>query len=197
MDLSVLFSAFLLIFLAEMGDKSQILVMTLAHRYPARPVITGTFAAFALLNLLAVWVGLSLFEWVPQELVLVAAAGMFLFFGYRSWQTTEEDEGEAEGRRGMSALATSFTMIFVAELGDKTQLALIALAAGTGEIWAVFAGGTLALWVVSLIGVLFGATLLRKIPQVLVHRLAALLFVSFGILALAQAVFDVDVDSFI
>jgi hypothetical protein len=69
-------------------------------------------------------------------------------------------------------------MIFVAELGDKTQLAMIALAAGTGEIWSVFAGGTLALWTVSLMGILFGATLLRRIPKHRVHRAAALLFAS-------------------
>ena len=81
-------------------------------------------------------------------------------------------------------------MIFVAELGDKTQLAMIALAAGTGKIWSVFAGGTLALWTVSLIGILFGATLLRKIPKHFVHRAAALLFVTFGVLALGQVVLN-------
>jgi len=195
MDFSILLSAFSLIFLAEMGDKSQILVMTLAHRYPIAPVIAGTFGAFVLLNLLAVWVGLSLFQWLPQEVVLAAAGGLFLFFGYRSWRTTGDDDEETEGKRGMGALVASFTLIFVAELGDKTQLALIALAAGTGEVWSVFIGGTLALWAVSLIGILFGATLLRRVPRVLVHRLAALLFVTFGILALAQLVFDVDLKS--
>jgi putative Ca2+/H+ antiporter (TMEM165/GDT1 family) len=65
---------------------------------------------------------------------------------------------------------------------------MIALAAGTGEIWSVFAGGTLALWTVSLIGVLFGATLLRRIPKHRVHRAAALLFITFGVLALGQVV---------
>jgi putative Ca2+/H+ antiporter (TMEM165/GDT1 family) len=79
-------------------------------------------------------------------------------------------------------------MIFVAELGDKTQLAMIAMAAGTGEIWSVFMGGTLALWTVSLIGILFGATLLRRISKRHVHRAAALMFVIFGVLALGQVV---------
>jgi putative Ca2+/H+ antiporter (TMEM165/GDT1 family) len=83
---------------------------------------------------------------------------------------------------------TSFTLIFVAELGDKTQLAMIALAAGTGDIWAVFAGGTLALWVVSLIGILFGATLLRRIQRRRVHQAAALMFAIFGVMAIGQVV---------
>ena len=193
MDLSVVISAFTLLFLAEMGDKSQLLAMTLAHRYRAAPVIAGTFAAFAVLNLLAILVGQALFEWVPPELMLLAAAGLFMYFGYRSWQDAdgeEEDETDSGPERG--GLVTSFTVIFVAELGDKTQLAMIALVAGTGEIWSVFAGGTLALWTVSLIGILFGATLLRKIPKHWVHRAAALLFVTFGVLALGQVVLNGD-----
>jgi len=187
MDLSVVLSAFSLLFLAEMGGKSQLLAITLAHRYRAGPVIAGTFAAFALLNLLAVFVGQALFEWIPQELMLLAAAGLFLYFGYRSWRDADDGEDEeSDGVPARNAIVTSFTMIFMAELGDKTQLAMIALVAGTGEIWSVFVGGTLALWAVSLIGILFGATVLRKISRHWVHRAAALLFVAFGVLALGQ-----------
>jgi len=70
MDLSVVVSAFSLLFLAEMGDKSQLLAMTLAHRYRPASVIAGTFAAFALLNLLAVLVGQALFEEVLERVPL-------------------------------------------------------------------------------------------------------------------------------
>ncbi len=172
-----------------MGDKSQLLAMTLAHRYRAAPVIAGTFAAFAVLNLLAVWLGQAVFRWVPKELALLAAAGLFLFFAYRTWREAD-DEGydETAGPSARGGLAASFTMIVCAEFGDKTQLAMIALAASTGEIWSVFVGGTLALWTISLIGILLGATLLRRIPRVWVHRVAALLFLSFGVLAITQVV---------
>lgn len=190
-DLSVVLSAFSLLFLAEMGDKSQLLAMTLAHRYRAASVVAGTFGAFAVLNLLAVLVGQVLFELVPQESMLLAAAGLFLYFGYRSWRDADGAEEDASGGGpACGGLATSFTLIFVAELGDKTQLAMIALAAGTGEIWSVFAGGTLALWTVSLIGIVFGATLLRRIPRHRVHRAAALMFGIFGVLALGQVVLN-------
>ena len=121
MDLSVVISSFSLLFLAEMGDKSQLLAMTLAHRYRAASVIGGTFAAFALLNLLSVLVGQALVEFVPQELMLLAAASLFLYFGYRSWQDVDGDEeDESAGGPARGGLATSFTLIFVAELGDKT-----------------------------------------------------------------------------
>jgi putative Ca2+/H+ antiporter (TMEM165/GDT1 family) len=190
MDLSVALSAFMLLFLAEMGDKSQLLVMTLAHRYRPLPVIIGSFAAFAVLNLLAVIVGQALFEWLPQTWMLLAAAGLFLFFGFRSWQDANAREDEAEiAIRGRGGLIQSFSLILVAELGDKTQLAMLALVASTGDLWAVMLGGTLALWGVSLIGVLLGCTLLKRLPTCWVHRAAAILFIAFGLLALSQSIF--------
>jgi len=191
MDLSVALSAFALLFLAEMGDKSQLLVMTLAHRYRAGPVIAGSFAAFAMLNLLAVIVGQALFEWLPQSWLLLAAACLLLFFGVRSWQEANKDEDDAEiPTRARGGFVQSFSLIFVAELGDKTQLAMLGLVASTGDLWAALIGGTLALWSVSLIGVLFGCTLLRRLPTRWVHRAAAILFVAFGLLALWQLVFN-------
>jgi putative Ca2+/H+ antiporter (TMEM165/GDT1 family) len=189
MDVSVILTAFSLLFLAEMGDKSQLLAMTLAHRYRAGQVIAGTFAAFALLNLLAVWVGQALFEWIPQALVLLTAAVLFLYFGWSAWREAECcDEDEVHVIKPNGGFRTSFTMIFVAELGDKTQLAMVALAASTGKIWSVFIGGTLALWAVSLVGILCGATLLRRLPKVWVHRAAAVLFIGFGLLAIGHLI---------
>jgi len=187
MDLSVALSAFALLFVAEMGDKSQLLVMTLAHRYRPTPVILGSFTAFAVLNLLAVVVGQALFDWLPQGWLLLAAAGLFLFFGIRSWQEANQSaEDTAIPVRSRGGFPQSFLLIFVAELGDKTQLAMLALVASTGDPWAVLVGGTLALWSVSLIGILFGCTLLRGLPTHWVQRVAAFLFIGFGLLALAR-----------
>jgi Ca2+/H+ antiporter, TMEM165/GDT1 family len=190
MDYGALLSAFALLFLAEMGDKTQLMAMTLAHRYRLLPVIVGTFAAFALLNLLAVVVGAGLARLIPHDIVLVAAGLLFLVFAWRSWRDGGEAGGEATSIDHRRAWLTSFTLIFVAEFGDKTQLALVALAAQTGAPWSVFTGGTLALWSVSLLGILVGRTLLRRIEPRLVHRAAALLFLVFGLLALGQVVWE-------
>jgi putative Ca2+/H+ antiporter (TMEM165/GDT1 family) len=190
MDYGALLSAFALLFLAEMGDKTQLMAMTLAHRYRVLPVIVGTFAAFALLNLLAVLVGEGLARLIPRDIVLLAAGLLFLLFAWRSWRDAGEEGEKATTIDHRRAWLTSFTLIFVAELGDKTQLALVALAAQTGALWSVFAGGTLALWAVSLLGILVGRTLLRRIEPRLVHRVAALLFLVFGLLALGQVVVD-------
>ena len=190
MDPVIVASSFSLLFLAEMGDKSQLIAMTLACRYRPLPVIVGVLGAFLVLNLLAVAVGGVLFEWVPQRLVLAAAGALFLFFALRSWrdaETSEEDD-KAGTAVGHGALLTSFLMILLAEFGDKTQLAMIGLVAGTGAPGSVLVGGTLALWSVSLVGILLGASLLRRISPVWMHRSAALLFLAFGLLALWNAV---------
>ena len=187
MDYAALVIAFTLLFLAEMGDKTQLMAMTLAHRYRVLPVVIGTFAAFALLNLLAVLVGEGLARIVPRNAVLVVAGLLFLLFAWRSWRDGAEEPTEATTIDHRRAWLTSFTLIFVAELGDKTQLAMVALAAKTGALWSVYIGGTLALWTVSLLGILVGHTLLRRIEPRWVHRAAALLFLVFGLLALGQA----------
>ena len=195
MDPVIILSSFSLLFLAEMGDKSQLIAMTLACRFRPVPVIAGVLGAFLLLNLLAIAVGTALFEWLPQRPLLLAAGALFLFFAYRSWRDAdgaEDIDGAAEAlTRG--ALVTSFAMIFVAELGDKTQLAMIGLAAGSGAPWSVFTGGTLALWAVSLIGILVGASLLRRIAPHWLHRGAAALFLVFGLLAVGQALLGGEV----
>lgn len=192
MDPAAALSAFTLLFLAEMGDKTQLVAMTLAHRYRVRSVIGGVFLAFVVLNALAVLIGQALFDFVPRSVVLLTASALFLYFGYRAWLDAAKAEHDtAATRPGMrSAFAASFLLIFVAELGDKTQLALIALAAGSGEPWATFVGGTAALWSVSLLGIVLGSTLLRRVPGRWMHRAAALLFVLFGLLMLSQALLD-------
>jgi putative Ca2+/H+ antiporter (TMEM165/GDT1 family) len=188
MDYSALLSTFTLLFLAEMGDKTQIMAMTLAHRYRIAPVIFGTFAAFLLLNLLAVLVGEGVSRLLPREVVLVFAGLLFLFFAYRSLNSADESDDDVSATDHRHAWIMSFSLIFAAELGDKTQLAMVALAAQTGALWTVFVGGTLALWSVSLLGILVGRTLLRRISAKWVHRAAALLFFAFGLIAIGSVI---------
>jgi putative Ca2+/H+ antiporter (TMEM165/GDT1 family) len=189
MDLALAGSSFALLLLAEMGDKTQLMTMTLAARYRPLPVAIGVCAAFLVLDLAAVLVGEMLFLYVPEAAVLLVAALLFLWFGWSSWRAADAHEsGAAVATGSRGALLTSFLLILVAELGDKTQLTLLTLAASTGATWSVFAGGTLALWAVSLLGVFVGAALLARVPARLVHRGAGLLFGVSGLLAFWKAV---------
>ncbi|ROR32205.1 TMEM165/GDT1 family protein [Inmirania thermothiophila] len=188
MDPTLALSSFALIFAAEMGDKTQLMAMALAHRYPVRPVLAGVFAAFAVLNALAVLAGAALDRLLPERAVLTAAGLLFLVFAWRTWREAGGDGAERPaGTAARSAFLASFGLILLAELGDKTQLAMVALAAGGGDPAAVFTGGTLALWAVSGLGIAVGGTLLRRLPPGWMHRGAAALFAVFGLAALARA----------
>jgi putative Ca2+/H+ antiporter (TMEM165/GDT1 family) len=183
-----LLAAFGLIFVAELGDKTQIVILTLSARYGFRQVFLGAASAFLLLNALAVSVGVILYELVPESVIKYTVSAIFILFGiYALLPRREKEEGDAEDKkikRKHGPILTAFLLICLMELGDKTQLSLIALTAKYSQpIW-VFIGGTLALWATSLIGALVGMVLGKSIPQVWIHRASGVIFIAFGIINL-------------
>lgn len=188
MDFAVFISTFGIIFLAELGDKTQLTAMALAARYPWKKVFIGIAAAFALLNLGAVLVGNLLFGVFPIFWVKLVSAALFLYFGIAAL-LARHDETEEESSRVLvrGPLLTSFMMILLAELGDKTQLVTISLAAQHDRTFTVFAASTLALWSVSLLGIFVGRQLPRHVPFAVIHRAAGCLFLLFGGAILYQA----------
>ncbi|MBQ0784957.1 MAG: TMEM165/GDT1 family protein [Amphritea sp.] len=186
-QLGSLVGAFLLVFLAEFGDKSQLVCMTLAARYRAFPVLLGAVAAFAVLNLLAVAVGSVAATWFPREVVLSVVALLFLWFGVQSFLTQEDDEEESETLSLKSVFLSALVMIFLAELGDKTQLAVMGLASAEPPV-PVWLGATLALAMTSAIGVIAGRALMRYISIIWLHRVSGLLFIAFGVYAGVEAI---------
>ncbi|MCE1225296.1 MAG: TMEM165/GDT1 family protein [Geobacteraceae bacterium] len=186
MELSTFISTFGLIFLAELGDKTQLTAMALALRYPWKRIFIGIAAAFTVLNLAAVLVGKILFLVLPIFWVTLVSALLFLYFGYSTLKNAcdaEDDDGPPP--TAADAVRTAFLMIFMAELGDKTQLVTASQAAQhsgslTGMI-TVFVASTLALWLVSLIGIFAGKQLVKYIPVCWIHRTAGFMFLVFGI----------------
>lgn len=173
-----------LIALAEVGDKSQLVCMVLAARHGrARPVLFGAAVAFSFLNAAAVLFGTGLAVWLPQVWVLATMAALFAVFGLHSLLHVEADEDEEKVEiSGHGLFVTAFLMIFLAELGDKTQIAVVGLA-GIYPAAAVWLGATVALVLTSTAGVLAGKTVLRLLPVVWLHRLAGLLFLTLSVLA--------------
>jgi putative Ca2+/H+ antiporter (TMEM165/GDT1 family) len=193
MDFTIFFTTFGIIFLAELGDKTQFTAMALAVRFPWGKTFIGIAAAFVLLNLGAVVLGKLLFDFLPLFWIQMLSAGMFLFFGFTTLlgkgfnNKDEETHEKSFGRRG--AIITSFLMIFLAEMGDKTQLVTASLAARHDAPLAVFAGSTLALWSVSLIGIFAGRNLSRFVPLSYIHKMAGSLFIIFGAAIIYQVFF--------
>jgi putative Ca2+/H+ antiporter (TMEM165/GDT1 family) len=181
-------ATFLLIALAEFGDKSQLVCMTLAARHRGLPVVLGAVAAFAILNLLAVLFGAAAAAWLPEWVVTLAVAVLFAVFGISALRYQEEAEDEGvEEKPGHGIFATTFLLIFLAEFGDKTQIAVAGLGSTT-DTAPVWLGATLALSCTSILGVLAGRKFLHKLPLVWIHRISGLFFLALAAYALSRLV---------
>ena len=193
--------------LAELGDKTFFMALILAARHRALDVFLGAFAALAAVTLLSLGVGYGLRELLPALLLPWLAAVLFLGFGAKllleaqgmAADEAEQEEREAEAtvnrveshQRFTTAPAViweSFSLVFIAELGDRTQFATIFLATAPAFSFAGLLAGTLAGHaVVTALAVGAGRWIGRRISEPLLYRLSGGLFLAFGLFALGQA----------
>jgi putative Ca2+/H+ antiporter (TMEM165/GDT1 family) len=173
-----------LVVLAEMGDKTQLLAMALACRFRWQTVMLGVFAATLGNHFLAVVTGTYLTRVIPLYTVQVAASASFILFGF--W-TLRGDTLEGEDTRfNYSPFWTVAVAFFLAEMGDKTQLATVALAAEYKSIIAVWFGTTTGMLIADAIGIGVGIVLGKRIPERLIKWVAALIFIFFGLSGLNE-----------
>ena len=176
-----------IVFLAEMGDKTQLLAMAFATKFRWQTVMLGVFVATALNHLFAVFVGNYLTSIIPLHTIKIAAAASFILFGL--W-TIRGDKLEDEDKRfTFSPFWTVTIAFFLAEMGDKTQLATVALAAEFNTILPVWFGTTAGMLVADGIGIIAGIVLHKKIPEKQIKWFAAMVFIAFGVWGIYEAVF--------
>lgn len=184
---SVALSTFALIALAEIGDKSQFVCMALAARHRHWPVILGAITAFLALNTLAVLFGAGVAAWVPERIMAGLVSLLFAAFGIHALYKQVDDESEdAVEMSGHGIFITTLVLIFVAEFGDKTQIAVAGLA-GSFDPLPVWSGATAALVMVSILGVWAGRTVLQRLPLLWLHRISGAIFLLFAFLAAWRA----------
>ncbi len=197
MDWSALFSTLGLIFVAELGDKTQLAVVTQTCKF-RRPwsVFLGASLALTLVTLIGALGGQLLNQIIPTIWLSRVAALAFVVMGlligreaFRAGQNRASascapDEAAClpQGGWDWKAFSSTLGLLFVAELGDKTQLAVLSMAGKWGAPWAVFAGGALALILVTGIGVVGGQGLCKIIPERILLWISAVAFVVMGIL---------------
>ncbi len=182
-SLSISLSTFALISLAEIGDKSQLVCMTLAARHRHWPVLLGATAAFFILNILAVLFGSGIANWVPEQVTATIVALLFGAFGIHALLSQAEDEPEEVVERpGHGIFFTTLLLILVAEFGDKTQIAVAGLASNLAPL-PVWIGATIALILVSALGVWAGRTILQRLPLHWLHRVSGAFFLVFALIA--------------
>jgi putative Ca2+/H+ antiporter (TMEM165/GDT1 family) len=170
--------------LAEMGDKTQLLAMAFATRYKASTVLWGVFVATLLNHFLAVYLGNYLTNFIPLHYIQIAAAVSFILFGL--WTIRGDVLDNEDKRFNFSPFWTVAIAFFIAEMGDKTQLATVALAAKYQTIIPVWMGTTTGMIIADVIGIVVGIVLGKKIPAAAVKWFAASIFILFGIIGLYQ-----------
>lgn len=177
--------AFGVVALAELGDKSQLVVLAQAGRAPPLRVVLEASAAFALLSAVAVLAGATVARFAPPAIIALASGALFLAFGVLALAAARRPRPDEErpARPG-----GTFVLVLVSELGDKTQLATAALAASTGQALATGLGSWLAESLLAGVAVLAGAWLSRRMAPRRRALASAVLFLALGVATLAWAV---------
>ncbi|WP_213455988.1 TMEM165/GDT1 family protein [Rhizomonospora bruguierae] len=189
--LAALAISFGVIFVAELGDKSQLMALTFATRFRAAPVLIGITAATALVHLVSVGIGYGLGAALPTAWISLLAGLAFVAFGawtLRGDRLTEEEKGRAERTSGSVILAVGGAF-FLAELGDKTMLATITLATQHGW-FGTWIGSTVGMVAADALAILVGRLLGRRLPERVIRYGAAALFFVFGIVLSIDALIE-------
>jgi len=170
--------------LAEMGDKTQLLAMAFATRFRWQTVMGGVLVATMANHLMAAAAGSWLATVVPLATIKIVAAASFIVFGL--W-TIRGDKLEGEDERySFSPFWTVAVAFFIAEMGDKTQLATISLAVKYNAIWSVWMGTTAGMMIADAFGIVVGIVMGKRIPERAVKWGAALIFIAFGVYGLRE-----------
>lgn len=184
-------NAFLLsfgvIFVAELGDKSQLMAMTFAARYRLMVVLAAITAATALVHLFSVLLGAAVGVALPTD-VLSIIAGL-AFFGFAAWtlrgDSLSEEEKAKSAKHTRSVFLSVGVAFFLAELGDKTMLATITLATDHALL-GTWLGSTLGMVAADGLAIGIGHVLGTRLPERVVRIGAAILFVVFGVLLIVD-----------
>ena len=173
--------------LAEIGDKTQLLALLLAARYRKPwPIVAGILVATLLNHAMAGWLGALAASWLTPQVLRWIVAASFIAIALWTLKPDKLDAGEALPARG-AFIATTIAF-FLAEMGDKTQVATVLLAANYPSLWQVVAGTTIGMMLANAPVVALGSRFADRLPLRAARMVAALVFLALGLWA---AVFGV------
>jgi putative Ca2+/H+ antiporter (TMEM165/GDT1 family) len=179
--------SFGVIFVAELGDKSQLMALAFATRYRAVPVLIGITIATAFVHLVSVAIGAGLGAALPTNWITLVAG--LAFFGFAAWtlrgDELSSDEAGRANRSVKSAVVAASAAFFLAELGDKTMLATITLASTDGVL-GVWIGSTVGMVAADALAILVGQQVAKRIPEKVIRYGSAASFVVFGALLVIE-----------
>lgn len=179
--------AALLVVVAEMGDKTQLLAMAMASKYKVKEVMIGVLVATIFNHALAVAVGNYLSSLIPMNTIKIVAAISFLIFGLWTLRGDKID-GEDEKKTKFGPIVTVAIAFFLAEMGDKTQLMTIAISANSHQPAFILMGTTVGMLIADGIGIIGGAWMCKHIPEVYIKWIAGIVFMFFGTLTIYNSI---------
>ncbi len=179
-------TAFIMVVLAEMGDKTQLLAMAFATKYPWKKVMLGILFATIINHFIAIVAGIYLNTLIPKYTIEIIASLAFIIFGF--WILKDDKLNDEDSKNRHSIFWTVAIAFFLAEMGDKTQLATVALSAQIGtDLFSILVGTTLGMMLADGIGIMLGAALHKYVPDKIIKKFASVIFILFGILGLLNA----------
>lgn len=181
-----LIRAFLLIFAAEMGDKTQIIAMTFATQYRVKEVILGVVFGVVLNHGIAIILGRFISKVVSMNLIQIIAGIMFVIFGIMALK--EEEMEESENKKAFGPIVTVALAFFIGELGDKTQLTAMTLSTEGSYPLFILMGTTLGMVATSGLGIFVGSKIGEKIPELAIKVVSSIVFIFFGSLKLLNTI---------
>ena len=175
--------------LGEMGDKTQLLAVLLAARFrKPMPIVLGILVATVANHAMAGALGGMLAAWMGPQWLRWVIGGSFLAMAIWMLVPDKLDDVETEGRgQRLGVFGTTVVAFFLAEMGDKTQIATVALAARYPDLLAVVAGTTLGMMLANVPAVLLGDQIAKRVSMTVVHGIAAAIFAVLGVLTLLNA----------
>jgi putative Ca2+/H+ antiporter (TMEM165/GDT1 family) len=184
-------TAFLLslfyVFIAEMGDKTQLVALAFATRFSAKIVMLGVFLATLLIHLFSVLIGQILGLALPTFWINLLAGIAFIGFGLWTIKGDELDEEEKLERGNLGPLLTVGVTFFLAELGDKTMLATVTIASQQSSFVGVWLGSTVGMVIADGLAIIVGKILGKKLPEQLIKYIAAFVFLISGVVTIVEA----------
>ncbi len=176
------FEAFVLVFVAEMGDKTQLMLITLAAKYTVIQMLAGILIGVLLNHGTAVYIGCFISDLTDAYLLQLFAGIIFIIFGIITIVYEEKDEKAKQYNLG-PVITTALTF-FIGEMGDKTQLTCMTLSMDALYPLTVLAGSVAAMLSIGFIGIIIGTSLTKHIPSYIIKTISGLIFIIFGVMRL-------------
>ena len=188
--------SFFSILILEMGDKTQLIVLSITTKYRTQKlaILIGFFTAIMFVSFLAVILGSVIKEIIPSDFISLVGALMFIFVGFYSitdWYRDKKEENNDNDDSKLifpstfrSVLFQTFFLIFLMELGDKSQVFIITLSTQVNDLIAIVLGATLGMSLLAFVAIVTGDIILKIIPESFIKLFSSFLFILIGILIL-------------